>query len=194
MASTHSSTSPIGEAGRAGEMQVPEIMQAGVRRSYLFRSITLQRSAADCFACMHMLQAIMRHRTAGKFVLTTKKLVQMATIGGAQDLGLDKITGSLDARQARRHHFRPHRRAPYASAGDRYDALVQLAHPSDVDMTMVDGRVLFHNGDFAALRLSTNLKPTPCSRSPRSPPRRSGVNQLHARGSIDRIRGRRNAS
>ena len=35
--------------------------------------------------------------------------------------------------------------------GDPYDALVQLAQPSDVDTTMVDGRVLFDNGDFTAL-------------------------------------------
>ena len=146
----HYSTSPLGEAGRAGEMQVPEMLQAGVKMiSISIDNVTAER--CDCFACMHMLQTIMRHRTAGKFVLTTKKLVQIATIGGAQDLGLDKITGSLTpgkrADMILVRTDRPHMRP----LGDPYDALVQLAHPSDVDMTMVDGRVLFHNGDFAAL-------------------------------------------
>jgi 5-methylthioadenosine/S-adenosylhomocysteine deaminase len=146
----HYSTSPIGEAGRAGEMQVPEILQAGVETvSISIDNVTAER--CDCFACMHMLQTIMRHRTAGKFVLTTKKLVQMTTIGGAKDLGLDKITGSLTPGKRAdiilvrtdRPHMRP--------LGDPYDALVQLAQPEDVDTTIVDGRVLFRNGAFTAL-------------------------------------------
>ena len=49
----------------------------------------------DCFACMHMLQTLNRHRTGGKYNLTTKSLVQMATIDGAMDLGLADMTGSL---------------------------------------------------------------------------------------------------
>jgi 5-methylthioadenosine/S-adenosylhomocysteine deaminase len=146
----HYSTSPIGEAGRAGEMQVPEIMQAGVQNvSISIDNVTAER--CDCFACMHMLQTIMRHRTAGKFVPTTKKLVQMATIGGAQDLGLDKITGSLTpGKRADIILVRtdaPHMR-PF---GDPYDALVQLAQPSDVDATIVDGRVLYSRGHFTGL-------------------------------------------
>jgi 5-methylthioadenosine/S-adenosylhomocysteine deaminase len=146
----HYSTSPIGEAGRAGEMQVPEIMQAGVKIvSISIDNVTAER--CDCFACMHMLQTIMRHRTAGKFVPTTKKLVQMATIGGAQDLGLDKITGSLTPGK-RADIILVRTDAPHMRPlGDPYDALVQLAQPSDVDTTIVDGRVLFDNGDFTAL-------------------------------------------
>jgi 5-methylthioadenosine/S-adenosylhomocysteine deaminase len=97
------------------------------------------------------LQTIMRHRTAGKFVPTTKQLVQMTTIGGAQDLGLDKITGSLTPGKradiilvrTSRPHMRP--------LGDPYDALVQLAQPEDVDTTVVDGRVLYRSGAFTAL-------------------------------------------
>ena len=44
---------------------------------------------------MHMLQTLNRHRNAGKYKLTTKRLVQMATIDGAIDLGLADKTGSL---------------------------------------------------------------------------------------------------
>src|SRR6185312_9735759 len=83
---THYSTSPLGEATRSGEMQFIEMMQAGVPVSISIDNVTAER--CDCFACMHMLQAVNRHRTGGKFKLTTKKLVEMATLGGAQDLGL----------------------------------------------------------------------------------------------------------
>ena len=35
--------------------------------------------------------------------------------------------------------------------GDPYDALVQLAQPSDVDTVVVDGRILRRKGEFTAL-------------------------------------------
>ena len=89
----HYSLSPLGEAGRTGEMQFPEMLQAGVLVSMSIDNVTAER--CDCFACMHMMQTINRHRTGGKIKITTKRLVQMATIDGAKDLGLADKTGSL---------------------------------------------------------------------------------------------------
>lgn len=145
----HYSVSPLGEAGRSGEMQFIEMMQNKVLVTMSIDNVTAER--CDCFACMHMLQTINRHRTGGKFALTTKRLVQMATIDGARDLGLAAKTGSLT----------PGKRADLilvrtdspnmAMAGDPYDALVQLAQPSDVDTVVVDGRILRRKGQFTAL-------------------------------------------
>jgi 5-methylthioadenosine/S-adenosylhomocysteine deaminase len=145
----HYSVSPLGEAGRPGEMQFPEMMQAGVKVSMSIDNVTAER--CDCFACMHMLQTINRHRTGGKFKLTTKKLVQMATIDGAEDLGFGDRTGSLTpGKRADLILVRtgdPH----MGDIGDPYDALVQLAQPSDVDTVVVDGRILRRKGAFTAL-------------------------------------------
>jgi cytosine/adenosine deaminase-related metal-dependent hydrolase len=143
------SVSPLGEAGRSGEMQFPEMMQAGVKTSISIDNVTAER--CDPFACMHMLQTINRHRTGGKFKLTTKKLVAMATIDGAEDLGLAARTGSLTpGKRADLILVRvgdPH----MGDIGDPYDALVQLAQPSDVDTVVVDGRILRRKGVFTAL-------------------------------------------
>jgi cytosine/adenosine deaminase-related metal-dependent hydrolase len=143
------SVSPLGEAGRSGEMQFPEIMQAGVKASISIDNVTAER--CDCFACMRMMQTINRHRTGGKFKLTTKKLVQMATIEGAEDLGFADRTGSLTpGKRADLILVRtgePH----MGDIGDPYDALVQLAQPSDVDTVVVDGRILRRKGAFTAL-------------------------------------------
>ena len=143
------SVSPIGEAARPGEMQFPEMLQAGVKVSISIDNTTADR--CDCFACMRMMQHINRHRTGGKVKITTKDLVRMATLGGAEDLGLDKVTGSLT----------PGKRADLVlvrtdgthmrGLGDAYDALVQQAHTGDVDTTIVDGRVLFRDRKFTAL-------------------------------------------
>jgi cytosine/adenosine deaminase-related metal-dependent hydrolase len=100
---------------------------------------------------MHVMQTINRHRTGGKVKITTKQLVRMATLGGAEDLGLDKVTGSLT----------PGKRADLLlvrttgmnmrGMGDPYDALVQLAHAGDVDTVVADGRILLRKGKFTAL-------------------------------------------
>ena len=112
-------------------------------------NVTAER--CDCFACMHMLQALNRHRTGGKIKLTTKRLVQIATIDGAHDLGLADKTGSLT----------PGKRADLilvrtdtpniVPMGDPYDALVQLAQPSNIDTVVADGRILRRKGAFTAL-------------------------------------------
>jgi cytosine/adenosine deaminase-related metal-dependent hydrolase len=145
----HYSVSPLGEAGRSGEMQFPELLQAGVKVSISIDNVTAER--CDCFACMHMMQTINKHRTGGKVKLTTRQLVRMATLGGAEDLGLDKATGSLTPGKradlilvrTRGQHMR--------GMGDPYDALVQLAQPSDVDTAVVDGRILLRNREFTTL-------------------------------------------
>jgi 5-methylthioadenosine/S-adenosylhomocysteine deaminase len=143
------STSPIGEAGRTGETQLSELLQAKVKVSVSVDNVTADR--CDCFACMKMLQTLNRHRSAGKYSLTTKRLVQMATIDGAIDLGLADKTGSLT----------PGKRADLIlvrtgtpnmkQIGDPYDALVQQAQPSDIDTVVADGRVLLRKREFTAL-------------------------------------------
>jgi cytosine/adenosine deaminase-related metal-dependent hydrolase len=145
----HYSTSPLGEAGRTGEMQFIEMMQAGVKVSMSIDNVTAER--CDCFACMHMMQTINKHRTGGKFALTTKKLVEVATIGGAEDLGFADITGSLTPGK-RADLILVRTTAPHmGDIGDPYDALVQLAQPSDIELVAVDGRILHRNRQFTAL-------------------------------------------
>jgi cytosine/adenosine deaminase-related metal-dependent hydrolase len=142
------SVSPLGEAARSGEMQFPEMMQAGVKVSISIDNVTAER--CDCFACMHMLQTINRHRTGGKFKLTTRKLVQMATIDGAEDLGFGDRTGSLTPGK-RADLILVRASEPHmGDIGDPYDALVQLTQPSDVDTVVVDGRILRRKGAFTA--------------------------------------------
>ena len=145
----HYSISPLGEAGRTGETQLSELMQAGVKVSISIDNVTAER--CDCFACMHMLQTLNRHRNAGKFPLSTKRLVQMATIDGARDLGFDKLTGSLTPGK-RADLILVRTDAPnIAPIGDPYDALVQLAQPANVDTVVADGRILRRNGQFSGI-------------------------------------------
>src|SRR6185369_16543316 len=82
--------------------------------------------------------------------LSLKRLLQLATLDGAVDLGLAQRTGSIT----------PGKRADLlllrasdlnmAPAGDPYEAVVSFATPANVDTVLVDGRVLRRAGKFTA--------------------------------------------
>jgi cytosine/adenosine deaminase-related metal-dependent hydrolase len=85
--------------------------------------------------------------------LTARDVVALATCDGARALGLGDRIGSLaPGRQAdltviavdRPHHGPDPERDPYAT-------LVHAARPSDVRLTMVEGRVLYRDGAWSTL-------------------------------------------
>jgi len=100
---------------------------------------------------MRLLFALHQHRIGNKIPITVKRLVQLATLDGAVDLGIAEKTGSVT----------PGKRADIilirttdinmAPAGDPYEVIVSLAQPSNVDTVIVDGRILRQSGKFAAL-------------------------------------------
>jgi cytosine/adenosine deaminase-related metal-dependent hydrolase len=147
------STAPIGEAGRpsaVGVIQLGELLEAGVKVSLSTDHTTNYN--CDPFVGMRVLFALHRHRIgAAKQPLSLKRLVQLATLDGAVDLGIADRTGSLT----------PGKRADMilirttdinlAPVGDPYEALVHLAQPNNVDTVIVDGRILRQANRFATL-------------------------------------------
>ena len=146
------SLAPIGEARRpssVGVIQLGELLEDGVKVSLSTDHTTNYN--CDPFQNMRVLFALHQHRLNNKPPLTVKRLVQLATLDGAVDMGVDKVTGSLT----------PGKRADVilvrttdinmTPMGDPYEALVQLAQPANVDTVIVDGRVLRQRGRFTAL-------------------------------------------
>ena len=125
------STSPTGEARRPsslGVIQLGELLEAGVKVSLSTDHTTNYN--CDPFVAMRILFALHQHRIGNKIPLTLKRLVQLATLDGAVDLGIADKTGSLT----------PGKRADIilvrttdtnmAPAGDPYEALVSRAQPT----------------------------------------------------------------
>ena len=146
------STAPTGEARRpssVGVIQLGELLEDGVKVSLSTDHTTNYN--CDPFVAMRVLFALHQHRLNNKPPLTVKRLVQLATLDGAVDLGIADKTGSLT----------PGKRADIilvrttdinmAPVGDPYEALVSLAQPTNVDTVIVDGRVLRRAGKFTAL-------------------------------------------
>lgn len=143
------STSPIGEAGRPADIQFVEMLDAGVKISLSNDHSTTY--SCDCFACMRMLHTVNLHRFGPKNKVTMKRLVQLATIDGARDLGFGDKTGSLTPGKRADLTLIRATDGNLAPIGDPYNALVMLAQPSNIDTVVVDGRILRRNGKFTAL-------------------------------------------
>ncbi|HEV8518275.1 MAG TPA: amidohydrolase family protein [Burkholderiales bacterium] len=153
------STSPVGEARRpasAGVIQLAELLEAGVKVS--LSTDNASSYSFDYFASMRMLYALHQHRVGQRVPLTAQRLVQLATLDGAVDLGIADRTGSL----------KPGKRADIilvrtgdiniAPAANPYEALVSFAQPRNVDTVIADGRILLRAGRFTALDHAEVLK------------------------------------
>ncbi len=128
------SMSPIGESrrpGAAGVIQLGELIEAGVKVSLSIDHVTTYN--CDLFVGMRLLYSMNLNRLQGKTKIATKRLVELATIDGARDLGIADKVGSLA----------PGKRADLilvrstdinmAPIGDPYDAMVFLAQPGNID-------------------------------------------------------------
>jgi cytosine/adenosine deaminase-related metal-dependent hydrolase len=149
---TSYSTSPIGESRRpasAGVIQFGELIESGVKVSLSIDHTTTYN--CDCFACMRMLYSLHQHRIGKRIPVTTRRLVELATIDGARDLGIADKTGSLTPGKRADLILVRTNEVNMAPIGDPFDALVSLAQPNNVDTVVVDGRVLRRGGRFTAL-------------------------------------------
>jgi cytosine/adenosine deaminase-related metal-dependent hydrolase len=145
------STSPQLEARRSaqlGVIQLGELLEAGVKVSLSTDHIA--SISCDPFASMRILFALHAHRIGAKVPLTLKRLLQLATVDGAVDLGIADRAGSITPGKRADLVLVRTTDSNMAPAGDPYEAIVSLAMPANVDTVIVDGRVLRRGGAFTA--------------------------------------------
>jgi 5-methylthioadenosine/S-adenosylhomocysteine deaminase len=112
---------------------------------------TLLCGNADMFAIMKAIQNIENGRQQSEFALPPRQVLEMATIGGARALGLADRVGSL----------KPGKRADLilvrttdlnmAPLTEPVRMIVQSAQPANIELVMVDGRILKRGGQFTTL-------------------------------------------
>ena len=145
------STAPQLESRRAsqlGVIQLGELLEAGIKVSLSTDHIA--SISCDPFSSMRILFALHSHRIGTRVPLTLKRLLQLATLDGAVDLGIADRTGSIT----------PGKRADLvllratdlnmAPVSDPYEAVVSFALPANVDTVVFDGRILRRAGKFTA--------------------------------------------
>lgn len=148
---THVSLSPYTELRTGfGFPPVGEFLDAGVLVS-LSIDTPILCGHADMFATMRGIQNVENGRVQSEFGITARRVLEMATIDGARDLGIADRVGSLtpgkraDAILVRTTDLNM---APFT---DPVRMIVQSAQPHNVDTVIVDGRILKRNGALTAL-------------------------------------------
>ena len=140
----------------SGLARVPEMISGGIRVS-LGTDSTASNNILDMFEEMRMAIFLQRASREDAPVLTAEQALKMATLWGAEALGLGDRVGSLE----------PGKRADVVAVKIRegllptYDpisTLVYCASRHDVVLTMVEGRILFHEGSFTTLDKEEILK------------------------------------
>jgi len=99
-------------------------------------------NSLDMFDTMKTAALLQKAKYADPRVLPARKVVEMATIDGAKAVGLGSVIGSLEVGKkadiilidANKPHLKP--------LHDIYAALVYSARGSDVNTTIVDGRII----------------------------------------------------
>jgi len=108
-------------------------------------------NSLDMFANMKFAGLMQKLRYRDATVMDTRRLVEMATLGGAEALGLEEEVGSLEVGKRAdiilvdfdKPHLKPFH--------DVYANIVYSARGSDVDTVIVDGKVLMEEGEVKVL-------------------------------------------
>jgi len=130
-----------------GVIQFQELLDARVPQSLSVDSSAASANA-DFFSCMRALLWSHKQRFGASPALKPLRLLELATIDGARDLGIAERVGSLT----------PGKRADIilvrtsdpnmAPALDPVHALVYSAQPANIDTVFIDGRMLLRHGSF----------------------------------------------
>ncbi|MBX3031702.1 MAG: amidohydrolase family protein [Chloroflexi bacterium] len=145
---THISLSPLTEYRSMGIPPLGDLLAAGIPVSLSIDTLAIP-TTADMLLQMNVTLSVERARSARQD-LTPRRMVRMATLDGARDLGLDDRIGSLT----------PGKRADViavrvdglgsAPAVDPVATMVLCGRASDVDLVIADGRILKQDGRLTA--------------------------------------------
>jgi cytosine/adenosine deaminase-related metal-dependent hydrolase len=103
------------------------------------------------FAIMKAMQNVGDGTKPSEFALPARRVLEMATIGGAQALGLADKIGTLTPGKRADIVLLRTRDLNMAPLTDPVRMVVQSAQPSNVDTVLVDGRVLKRDGRLVGI-------------------------------------------
>ncbi|GAA1256476.1 amidohydrolase family protein [Pseudonocardia aurantiaca] len=141
---THVSLSPITELRTMGFPLVTELITAGVPVSLSTDTLAMP-TAPDVLTTLRAVEAVEAAR-CGSSAVSPRRLLQMATIDGAHDLGLGEVTGSITPGKRADLLLLDAGASNLLPGGDVVEALVRQGRATDIVTVVVDGRILLEGG------------------------------------------------
>lgn len=134
-----------------GIAPVVELIEAGVTVA-LGTDGAASNNSQDMFEVMKTAALLQRARTQNPRAIPPIQALRMATINGARALGLDHLVGSLEPGKRADLIMLDLHRAPHnVAVHNVVSHLVHCAKATDVEMTMVDGRILMEGREVVGL-------------------------------------------
>lgn len=140
-----------------GIAPLPDFRRSGLRMG-LGTDSPASNNTMDVFDEMRVGLLLQRGAAQSVDGLSAEEFVRMATLGGAQALGLDQKIGSLDAGKEADVIAVDLSHSHQIPTRDPYSALVYTANQEDVVFSMVGGRYLYRQGEHATLDASDVLE------------------------------------
>jgi cytosine/adenosine deaminase-related metal-dependent hydrolase len=103
------------------------------------------------FAIMKAIENIENGLAYSEFKMTARKALELGTIMGARSMGIDNRVGSLTPGKRADLIMVSTRDINLAMFTDPSHLVVGAAQPANVDLVMVDGRILKRNGKLVHL-------------------------------------------
>jgi 5-methylthioadenosine/S-adenosylhomocysteine deaminase len=134
----------------SGTAPVPAYLRAGVPVG-LGTDGAASNNDLDMFEAMRVASLLHKLETVDPQVLSARVALEMATLGGARALGMEKTIGSLEAGK-RADVIAIDTSAPrHTPLYDPISHIVYVANGRDVRTTIVDGKVLMRDGMMTTL-------------------------------------------
>jgi 5-methylthioadenosine/S-adenosylhomocysteine deaminase len=133
-----------------GQPVTGELLAAGLPVG-LSVDTTMLSGNADLFAVMKVTQACVNGQARHEFAMTASDVLRLATIDGARSLGLDAVTGSLTVGKRADLIVVSPDSPSLGVFTDPARLLVTAATPRDVELVVVDGRILKRDGQLTAV-------------------------------------------
>ncbi|MEU7896597.1 amidohydrolase family protein [Nonomuraea sp. NPDC049152] len=141
---TRVSLSPLTEMRTMGFPLLTELLEAGVQVSLSLDTLAMPTSA-DILGHLRAIISVEAART-GSPLITPRRLLQLATIDGAKDLGLQDTIGSVTPGKRADLVILRSSDINLVPSGDPVEALVYTGHIDNIDTVIADGRVLKRHG------------------------------------------------
>jgi 5-methylthioadenosine/S-adenosylhomocysteine deaminase len=148
---THVSIAPFTASRLAsGLPYLGDLLKRGVQCSLSVDTTTVGGNA-DMFSIMRLMLQLNHLRSMDVLEVQPRRILELATIDGAKDLGIADRVGSLapgkraDLILVRTNDLNV---APFINPAL---LLVQQAQPHNVDTVIIDGRILKHKGEIVAI-------------------------------------------
>jgi len=134
----------------SGIPRVKEFLEAGMTVG-LGTDGPASNNSLDAFETMKIAALLQKILYMDPTVLPAGKVLEMATIDGARALRIDQTVGSLETGKRADLILIDVKKPHLTPMHDPYASLVYSARGSDVDTTIVDGKILMENRKVTAL-------------------------------------------